>query len=124
MEAKNLVWGKVRKGSNRGKRLGFPTANIALHKNIAEGVYVSEVRIDGQKFQSLAFVGAAKTFAEKNKKVETYIFNFNKNIYGKWISIKLFEKIRGNIKFTSEKDLIVQMKKDLQSAKDFYAKSK
>ncbi|MDP3758687.1 MAG: riboflavin kinase, partial [Candidatus Daviesbacteria bacterium] len=53
-----------------------------------------------------------KTFNEKKFQAETYILNFNQNIYGKWISVKLLKKIRNNKKFNSAKELIVQMKKD------------
>lgn len=120
MKAGHLVWGKVKTGKSRGKSLGFPTANIALHKKIVEGVYLSKVRIDNNNFFALTFVGAAKTFGEKRKLVESYILNFNKDIYGKWITVRLFKKIRGNIKFKSEKELIEQIKKDLAVAEMFY----
>ena len=120
MKTKHLVWGKVKTGSKRGKSLGFPTVNISLHKNIAEGVYLSQVCIDNKRFPSLTFVGAAKTFGERKKWVESYILNFNKNVYGKWITAKLFKKIRGNIKFKSEKELVEQIKKDLIVANKFF----
>jgi riboflavin kinase/FMN adenylyltransferase len=120
MKTKILVWGKVKMGSKRGKSLGFPTINIDLHKNIADGVYLSKVKIGKHVFSSLTFVGAAKTFAEKDKKVESYILNFNKNVYDKWITIRLFEKIRGNIKFKSKEELINQMKKDVTVANKFF----
>jgi riboflavin kinase/FMN adenylyltransferase len=120
MKNKHLVWGKVIVGNKRGKPLGFPTVNIVLHKNIVEGVYLSEVKINNNKFSSLTFVGAAKTFGERKKWVESYILNFNKNVYGKWITVTLFKKIRGNIKFKSEKELIEQIKKDLIVANKFF----
>src|ERR1035437_8467982 len=113
MEINTLIWGKVRMGNKSGKSLGFPTANIPLHKNIADGVYLSEVKIDGNSFSALTFVGAAKTFGERKKWVESYVLNFKKNIYGKWITVRLFKKIRGNIKFKFEKERVEQMKKDL-----------
>jgi riboflavin kinase/FMN adenylyltransferase len=124
VKALHTVWGKAIAGSKRGKSLGFPTVNISLHREISEGVYLSEVRVNSDKFSSLTFVGAAKTFAQENKKVESYILNFNKNIYGKWITVRLFNKIRGNIKFKSEKELVEQIKKDLLVAKRFYSNSK
>ncbi len=124
MEKRVFVWGKVKRGNNRGKHLGFPTANILLHKDIPEGVYVAKVEINRRRFQALTFVGAARTFGESQKMVESYILNFKQNIYGQWIVISLFKKLRGNIKFKSEKELIAQMKKDLIAAKNFYANSK
>lgn len=120
MKVQYLVWGKVEVGNKRGKDLGFPTANIALHKNIPDGVYISEIRVSGEKLTALAFVGAAKTFGETTKKVESYILNFNKNIYGKWVTVKLIKKIRGNMKFKSKKELIAQMNNDLVFAKQSF----
>ena len=119
MKPRYIVWGKIQAGKKRGKSLGFPTANVALHKNITEGVYLSRVKIDNNTLSALTFIGVAKTFGEKNKLIESYILNFNKNIYGKWMTVMLFNKIRGNIKFKSEKELVEQIKKDLVVAKQF-----
>jgi riboflavin kinase/FMN adenylyltransferase len=128
MKTGSLIWGKVKVGSKRGKLLGFPTVNITLHRQIEEGVYLAEVKIDKRFFSSLTFVGAAKTFGEKNKKVESYILNFKDDVYGKWITVRFFKKIRGNIKFKSKEELVEQMEKDLIVAKEFfktsYSKSK
>jgi riboflavin kinase / FMN adenylyltransferase len=115
-----IIRGKVLHGKNRGKKLGFPTANILLHQNIPEGVYASEVIITGKRYQAATFIGSAKTFDEKNYHAESYIFNFGGNIYGKWITIKLFKKIRENIKFNLEKELIKQMEGDLIDIKKFF----
>lgn len=113
-------WGKVRKHNQRGKKLGFPTANINLRKKIPEGIYVSKTKIQGKLFPSLTFIGSAKTFGEKRFHAETYILDFKRNIYGKWISVKLLKKIRDNKKFNSAKELIEQMKKDEQEAKKYF----
>jgi len=120
MKANFLVWGKVKMGKRRGQLLGFPTANFPLHKKITDGVYLSEVKIDSKSFPSLTFIGAAKTFGEKTKKVESHLLNFKNDVYGKWITVRLFKKIRSNIKFKSEKELILQMKKDLSIANKFF----
>ncbi|MDO8573784.1 MAG: riboflavin kinase [Candidatus Daviesbacteria bacterium] len=114
-------WGKVRKHNQRGKQLGFPTANVNLTKNIPEGIYISKTKIQRQIYPSLTFIGTAKTFNEKKFHAETYILDFNQNIYGKWISVKLFKKIRNNKKFNSAKDLIAQMQKDLQEARKYFS---
>jgi riboflavin kinase/FMN adenylyltransferase len=81
------------------------------------------VKIDKRFFSSLTFVGAAKTFGEKNKKVESYILNFKDDVYGKWITVRFFKKIRGNIKFKSKEELVEQMEKDLIVAKEFFKNS-
>lgn len=127
MKASYIFWGKVKKGQRRGKSLGFPTANVTLHKKIPEGIYASIVSLRGgttkqsrkMPFKAATFIGSAKTFGEKDYKAECYILDFNKNIYGKWVSIYLLKKIRGNKKFNSEKELTVQMNTDIKQVRDF-----
>lgn len=113
-------WGKVRKHNQRGKDLGFPTANVNLHQQIPEGIYVSSTKIKGQTFQSATFIGVAKTFNETKYLSETYLLDFDKNIYEQWISVKLLKKIRSNQKFNSVKELVVRMKKDEQEARIYF----
>lgn len=113
-------WGKVKKHNQRGKKLGFPTANINLTKNIPEGIYISKTKIKNSFFNSLTFVGIAKTFNEKNFHAETHILDFDHDIYGRWISVRLLKKIRDNQKFQSVNNLIKQMKKDKIAARKFF----
>lgn len=113
-------WGKVRKCSQRGKKLGFPTANVNLNKKVPEGVYISKTKLGEMVYPSLTFVGSAKTFNEKKYLSETYILNFNQDIYGKWISVKLIKKIRNNQKFNSTDALIRQMREDERVARKYF----
>ena len=115
-------WGKVRQHNQRGRKLGFPTANLNLRKNIPEGIYISKTKIRGKIFPSLTFIGTVKTFNEKKFHAEIYILDFNQNIYEKWISIELIKKIRGNKKFNSAEELIAQMKKDEEKAINYFSK--
>lgn len=113
-------WGKVRTHNKRGKTLGFPTANVNLTKNIPEGIYISKTKLKGLWYSSLTFIGKAKTFNEKRFHAETYILDFNKDIYGKWISVNILKKIRENKKFNSAEELISQMKKDEEIARKYF----
>ncbi len=113
-------WGKVIKGDKRGKALGFPTANIRLHKKIGQGVYISRIVIDNNTYNSVTFIGNAKTFGKLDIKSETYILDFNKNIYGKRGNITLLKKIRTNQKFESAEKLILQMNNDLEVTKKYF----
>ena len=127
MEKQINIRGKVQVGNKRGKLLGFPTANLRNTKIIEEGVYISSVRVSGKLYEALTFVGAPKTFKVNEVRVEAYIFDFNKDIYGKWLSIFLIKKIRNNIKFNYKDELINQMKSDETIARNFfvsYSKSK
>lgn len=113
-------WGKVRKANLRGKKLGFPTANVNLTKDMPEGIYISQAKIANIVYPSLTFIGKVKTFNEKKFLAETYILDFNENIYNKWISVSLIKKIRNNQKFNSVKDLVQQMRKDEEVARKYF----
>lgn len=106
-------WGKVRKANLRGKKLGFPTANVNLSKDIPEGIYISKTKIENKIYPSLSFIGQASI-------AETYILNFSKNIYGKWISVNMLKKIRDNKKFSAVEELVKQMKRDEQVARKYF----
>ena len=113
-------WGIVKRHNRRGKSLGFPTANIKLHKEILEGIYISKTKIGNTFYPSVTFIGAPKTFNEKKVHAESYILDFKKDIYNRWITIELIKKIRENKKFNSANDLIKQMKKDEQVARNYF----
>lgn len=109
-------WGKVRRHNQRGQKLGFPTANVNLNKNIPEGIYISKTRIENCIYASLTFIGQASI-------AETYMLDFNQDIYNSWISVSLLKRIRGNKKFGSAEKLIAQMKKDEQIARSYFTNS-
>jgi len=115
-----VFWGKVREGKKRGHNLGFPTANIALHKKIPEGIYFAKAKVGAHWLPALTFIGAAKTFGETAAMSETYLLNFNTKIYTHWLTIKLLKKLRENKKFDSKEALILQMKEDEIEARKFF----
>lgn len=112
----------VIRGEDRGKALGFPTANIRLHKQIPEGIYAGSVTINGKKYNAATFVGSAQTFHQSQMKVESYIFDYSGSLYGKWITVRLYKKMRGNKKFASVEKLVAQMHEDVREIKEFFAK--
>lgn len=109
--------GVVVAGDKRGRLLGFPTANIMLDDKDkllpGLGIYASESILDDKKYPSLLSIGRRPTFYDNGDIIpEVYIYNFDKNIYGKKITVKLFERIRKEEKFSSPEDLIRQMNID------------
>lgn len=120
MEVLFSISGVVTKGEQLGKQLGFPTANIRLHKKVPEGIYAGSVTINGKLFYAATFVGSAKTFQKTDVKVESYLLDFDKNIYGKWITVRLYKKIRRNKKFNSVEKLVEQMNKDVEAIREFF----
>ncbi|MBI3485461.1 hypothetical protein HY025_00790 [Candidatus Daviesbacteria bacterium] len=115
-------WGKIKLGQKRGKALGFPTANINLNKKVDQGIYISLVKLNQKIYPALTFIGENITFGEKIFQAESYILDFNQDIYNSWISVKLLEKIRGNQKFASVSDLIIAMKDDQKKAREYFSK--
>lgn len=116
------IKGKVKKGKARGKTLGFPTANIESENEIIPlGVFISEVQINSKTYPSITNAGYRPTFGKDVMEVESYIINFNKNLYGKEITISLIKKIRDEIKFKKSEDLSSQLAKDLEQAKKYFS---
>jgi riboflavin kinase/FMN adenylyltransferase len=114
------IKGPVKKGAQRGREFGYPTANVSLENHIPEGIYASQVVVGGQTYNAATFIGSAKTFGDKEYKSESYIFNFTKEIYGQEITIHLYKRIRGSEKFVDEKTLIKQIDQDVARVKDFF----
>ena len=120
VEQRYTVRGIVRHGDRRGKKLGYPTANVWIHQDIRDGVYTSMIRVRGIWHPSVTFIGAAKTFNKKQRLLESHIFDFQKTIYGEWVSVRLFTHIRGNKKFDSVEDLLQAMRSDCRAARSYF----
>ncbi|MGO1470326.1 MAG: bifunctional riboflavin kinase/FAD synthetase [Tissierella sp.] len=114
------IKGEVVHGNKIGKTLGFPTANIELINNYPIpkiGVYKTNAFIDGERYISLTSVGTNPTVGGDSLKIETYILDFNKSIYGKILFIDFVEYLRGEMKFSNLNELKLQMQIDLESIK-------
>lgn len=112
--------GKVVDGDRKGREIGFPTANIELldwYKLIpAKGVYAVKVLIDGNVFDGMLNIGNRPTVDGKNTTIEVNIFNFNADIYTKFIRILFYERIRSEQKFEHFNDLKEQLEIDRKKA--------
>lgn len=117
--------GVVTSGEQIGKELGFPTANILAeepHKLIPrDGIYAVEVSFPAnpdEHFYGVCNIGMRPTFSGKFKTIETYILDFDRNIYGEQIKITFKNYLREEEKFESTKSLVEQMHKDVDHARD------
>ncbi len=115
------ILGTVIKGETRGRRVGYPTANIDPHQEAIppDGVYAVEVRLKRRKRFGLLNIGTQPTFSFSRKKpvIEVHIFNFKQNIYAKDLEISFIKKLRREKKFLSAQQLAEQIKKDCHKAK-------
>lgn len=113
------IKGKVIHGYKRGRELNFPTANLAPNFSYVipiDGVYLTRVTIDDEKYFALTNIGNNPTFENLDRKIETYILDFNEDIYDREISIEFLKFFRGDFKFNSVDELIDQMEKDKKKA--------
>jgi len=119
------VAGNVVKGSQRGKSLGFPTANIDYEADILppQGVYVVRVLLGEKIYPAIANIGIRPTFEKQISKplLEVYILDFSKNIYGKHLKVEFLKKIRSEKKFANPQKLIQQIQKDETLARKYLA---
>ncbi len=114
------VRGIVRHGDGRGRKLGYPTANIFIHQPLRDGVYISFATWRGHTYPSITFIGAAKTFHKRQRWLETHFLDFNTDIYSEWVSVRLLAYLRGNKRFDSVADLIQAMRKDESHARAYF----
>ncbi len=115
------IEGTVVRGKSRGRRLGFPTANIHSMNDIAPpGVFISEVMIESKIFPSVTHVGGKPTFGEKDAVIESYIIDYRNNLYKKKLRVRFLKKIREEMKFGTPESLSFQIKKDLEKTLAFF----
>ena len=119
------ISGKVIKGFSRGKKLGYPTANIEIEPNIikpSNGIYATFTTINKKIYFSSTTIGIAPTFKEQKYSIETYIIDFEKSIYSQNITIEFIEKLRNEIKFENIETLKYQIQLDIQKRKNILNK--
>jgi len=116
------IRGTVQRGRQRGSRIvGFPTANLqVLEEDLCpkKGVYVTQVIYLGKCYGGVANIGYNPTFGEDKLVAETHIFDFDDDIYGQQIKINLLKHLRGEIKFKGPKELSMQIRKDIVTARE------
>ena len=108
------VEAEVIRGQQLGRKMGFPTANmdIAGRTDIGNGVYRSFVEIDGADYTAMSNVGVRPSVDGRTRLLETHIFGYSGDLYGRRLRVRLAEKIRDERKFASIDDLKSQLESD------------
>lgn len=117
------IFGRVIHGNKLGRTIGFPTANIRLHRQVnpVKGVYAVKVRLkSGEIFNGVANMGKRPTINGVMQLLEVHLFDFAQNIYGELVEVEFCHKIRNEIKFPSFDDLKAQIERDVETAKAFF----
>lgn len=120
------IMGTVVHGNRIGRTLGFPTVNLLPPDNKLlppNGVYRSEVLFRGKRYRAISNVGCKPTVTnEKVMGVETYLYDFQEDIYGKEIEVYLYEFKRPEQRFASLEELKMQLQKDIADNMEFASK--
>lgn len=118
-----IVEGVVIGGNRLGRKLGFPTANIAIDDDLAveNGVYSSKVVAEGEEYIAMTNVGVRPSVDGTKRLLETHLFGFKGLLYGLTLRVELYDKIRDEKKFSSVNELREQITKDSDQIKKLMA---
>ena len=115
--------GNIVEGKSRGKKIGFPTANIKVEENYKiipkNGVYFVSCRIRNVQKFGMMNIGFNPTFGNKKLTIEVNIFDFEQDVYGENVRIEFIKFIRNEIKFQNIDELIKQIKIDRETCKSY-----
>ncbi|EHK91130.1 bifunctional riboflavin kinase/FAD synthetase [Aggregatibacter actinomycetemcomitans] len=117
------ILGRVIHGNELGRTIGFPTANIRLHRQVnpVKGVYAVRVRLKSDAFfNGVANIGTRPTINGVNQLLEAHLFDFQGDLYGQWLEVELCRKIRNEMKFPSFDALKAQIAQDVETAKKVF----
>ena len=120
------VEGRVERGSERGHKLGFPTANLHPHNRVIprNGVYVTGTLIDGQWRRIVTNVGLRHTFGNASEpSVETFVLNWDGDLYGDVVRVRFLYRLRAERKFGSVAELKTQIAKDVTRAESYFERA-
>lgn len=111
-----FVSGKVTRGDQIGRTIGYPTANILIEETYklipADGIFAVKVWLNGQEHKGMGYIGHRPTISGMTRNIEVNIFNFDQDIYTQFIQMEFLHFVRGDIKFESLEQLKAQLGKD------------
>ncbi|MDB5154053.1 MAG: bifunctional riboflavin kinase/FAD synthetase [Mucilaginibacter sp.] len=114
-----FISGKVKRGDQIGRTIGYPTANILIEETYklipGDGIFAVMVQLSGQKYKGMGYIGQRPTINGMTRNIEVNIFDFDQDIYTQPIRMEFLHFIRGDIKFASLDDLKIQLEKDKEA---------
>jgi riboflavin kinase/FMN adenylyltransferase len=115
----HFVSGRVVRGHRRGREFGFPTANISSRTEVLplDGIYATLFQVRGQQLLSVSNIGINPTFGDGPRTVESYILDFNGDLYGESVKLFFVKRLRDEKRFASVEPLIEQMRIDVTHAR-------
>ncbi|HEY4668787.1 MAG TPA: riboflavin biosynthesis protein RibF [Tepidiformaceae bacterium] len=118
--------GPVVRGFERGRTIGFPTANISVAADRALpalGVYATYAQVGGRRLQGATNIGRRPTFDAGHISVETYLLDFEGDLYGERMELEVVHRIRGEVAFASVEELTAQIREDVDTVRRLLAQA-
>ena len=112
--------GTVVRGRGRGGPMGFPTANVEAHGDMAtpgDGIYAAWVHVAEASFMAATSVGARPTFDEEDRTIEAFVLDFEGNLYGKELRLEFVRRLRDQVKYDSVEALQEQVARDVEETR-------
>ena len=112
--------GPVVHGFERGRTIGFPTANISVAADRAMpalGVYATRAHVTGQVLKGATNIGRRPTFDAGHVSIETHLIDFEGDVYGERMELEILHRLRGEVKFESVDELVAQIGRDVEAAR-------
>ncbi len=113
------IHGVVGTGQQRGRTIGFPTANLTQVRALlpADGVYAVGVRFAGGRRLGAANIGPNPTFGENVRKIEVHLLDFSGNLVGETLTLDFLERCRETRRFASVEELVSQLHQDVENVR-------
>jgi riboflavin kinase/FMN adenylyltransferase len=118
-----FITGKVIRGDQIGRQIGYPTANIQVEEKYklipADGIFAVKVQHNGSEYKGMAYIGSRPTINGMTRNIEVNLFDFDKEIYNETIRMEFLHFVRGDVKFNGLDELKVQIAKDKEDVLQF-----
>jgi len=120
-----LVSGKVVHGRERGRSLGYPTANLLIEDPFkllpGDGIYAVFASCGGSTFRGMGYIGTRPTFGETDPVVEIALLDTNADLYGQELQVRFVERVRADHRFPNTDALLAQIRRDEQAIRSILA---
>ena len=111
-----FITGKVVRGDQIGRQIGYPTANIVIEERYklipSDGIFAAKIKVNDVLYKGMAYIGSRPTINGISRNIEINIFDFNEEIYNQQVTLYFYNYVRGDVKFTGLDDLKIQLAKD------------
>jgi riboflavin kinase/FMN adenylyltransferase len=117
----HLVAGLVVRGDQRGRAIGYPTANLSLlpwSAVPADGIYAGRLLRGKETLPAAISIGTNPTFAGRERRVEAFILDFDEDIYGERVALTFTARLRDTVRFGTVEGLVAQMGHDVERTRD------